>query len=65
MASSAWESVKGPEPVETKASMACTSASMPVQAERNGSMLRVVSGSISETSGTAPLLTMENFIRAS
>ena len=27
-------------------------------------MLRVVSGSISETSGTAPLLTMENFIRS-
>ncbi|MNJ03837.1 hypothetical protein D3C73_1643230 [compost metagenome] len=51
-------------PVETKASMACTRASMPVQAERKGSMLSVVSGSISDTSGTTALLTMENFIRS-
>ena len=62
MASRACISVKGPAPVETNASIACTNASIPVQALRKGSIVIVVSGSIKATSGTTALLTMEILI---
>ena len=56
MAASAWTSTIGELAVETKASIACVSASMPVQAVRYESIVSVHSGSTKATSGTTVLL---------
>lgn len=56
--SRAWTSVRGELALDTSASVAWVRASRPVEAVSSGVKVVVISGSVSDTSGTTALLMM-------